>query len=83
LIVERDGDAGEQDPGVSKFGLFIFGKIDGDGVAELSERLGKRTDHVREPSGFGERHALRSSKDNIHGASVVRAKHGTSMLGKF
>jgi hypothetical protein len=72
LIVKRDGNAGKQQPGIRKPGLFIFGKIDGDGVAQLGERLRERAHNVSQSAGFSERHAFRRGKDDVHGASVRR-----------
>jgi hypothetical protein len=50
----------------------------GDGVAQLGQGLRKGADNIRRSAGFGERHALRSSKDDIHGASVSKAARNTA-----
>jgi hypothetical protein len=53
-------------------------------VAELGKSLGKNAYNVSQTSGFGKRYALRSNKDNFHGASVVtREGQGSTMLRKF
>ena len=41
LVVKRDGNAGQKHLGVRELGLFIFGKIDGDVVAQLRQGLGQ------------------------------------------
>ena len=43
-------------------------------MAQLGQRLRKGADNISQSAGFGERHAFRSSKNDIHGASVVQAE---------
>ena len=76
MVIERDRDAGQQNLGVRQPGLFIFGEIDGDGVAQLSQGPGKRANNIGQAAGFCERDALRCGKDNVHRASVSTAGHG-------
>ena len=40
-------------------------------MAQFGKRLRQSAYNISQSAGFSERHALRSSKDNFHGASVV------------
>jgi hypothetical protein len=53
-------------------------------MPQLGQGLRKGADNISQSAGFGERHALRSSKDDIHGASVSKADGTrTTTLRKF
>ena len=53
-------------------------------MPQLGQGLRKGADNISQSAGFGERHALRSSKDDIHGASVVKqTERGTTTLRKY
>jgi len=41
-------------------------------MPQLGQGLRKGADNIRQSAGFGEQHALRSSKSDIHGASVAK-----------
>jgi hypothetical protein len=43
-------------------------------MAQFSQRLRQSAYNISQSAGFSERHALRSGKNNFHGASV--AAHG-------
>src|SRR6478736_4143121 len=53
-------------------------------MPQLGQGLRKGADNISQSAGFGERHAFRSSKSDIHGASVAKqTERSTTTLRKI
>src|SRR3954468_14716738 len=66
LVVERDGDAGDQSLRIRELGLTIARQEDVDFVSQSGERARQSADHVGESAGLRERDALRRREGDAH-----------------
>ena len=83
MIVERNGNAAQQHLGVRQLGLFIFRQVHGNGMAQFGKRLRQSAYNISQSAGFSERHALRSGKNDFHGASVAASSGTKTCYRKF
>src|SRR5260370_12568342 len=70
LIIEGNGNAGQQDFGICEPRLFIFWWINRNGMAQRRQGLRQCANNIGEPARFGEGNTFRSGKDDVHGPSV-------------